>query len=404
MSCSCLNWVKGCADAMEGKDTFLKLIPGPPDWTIPWAQLGESCIGFWLSQMAQIQQNPAYHGEGDVFAHTRLVCEALAGLGEFRALDEDKRQAVFLAALLHDIGKIRCTRLEDGRWTSPHHAAAGAAMARELLWQGCGWCGDPCRQALRETVCTLIRYHALPPHAALEEGGIRRLLKTAAMGELLPGFSIELLCLLAKADILGRICGDREELLEAVELCGVLAKEQGCLTGPGAFPSEHTAYSYFSGRLELPDYELYDDSWGEVILMCGLPGTGKDTWIASHCPECPVVSLDAIRAELGISPMGPQKRVADEARARAKALLRAKRPFVWNATNVTADLRRGLVELFTAYRASVRIVYLETEWEEERRRNANRPAAVPETAILRMLTKLTPPERFEAHRVEWRCV
>ena len=87
-----------------------------------------------------------------------------------------------------------------------------------------------------------------------------------------------------------------------------------------------------------------------------------------------------------------------------KTLLRKKRPFVWNATNVTADLRQRQVQLFTSYHASVRIVYLETEWNEELRRNKHRAAAVPEDAILRMLAKLTPPEPFEAHRVEWRCL
>ena len=232
----------------------------------------------------------------------------------------------------------------------------------------------------------------------------RRLLRAAANGALLPSFTVRLLCLLSKADILGRICGDQPELLESVELCGVLAEELGCLDGPRVFPSRHTGFSYFSGKLDQPSCELYDGTWGEVILMCGLPGTGKDTWIESHCPGLPVVSLDAIRAELGISPVGPQKKVADEARARAQVLLRQKRPFIWNATSVTADLRRRQVELFTDYHASVRIVYLETDWKEERRRNAGRAAAVPERTILRMLAKLAPPEASEAHKVEWYCV
>lgn len=385
-------------------EEILSLVPGPPDWSIRWDALRRTCLGTLLCQMEGVRQNPAYHGEGDVLAHTRMVCEALAGLEEFRKLGERKRQAAFLAALLHDAGKISCTRLEDGRWISPHHAAVGAAMAREFLWLDCGWCGQPDWQALRETVCTLIRYHSLPPHAVYEEDGARRLLKAAANGELLPDFSIELLCLLAKADILGRVCGDQTELLEAVELCGALAEEQGCLTGPRVFLSRRAAFSYFSGRLNQPDCDLYDDTWGMVILLCGLPGTGKDTWIARNCPDLPVVSLDAVRAELGISPVGPQKKVVEEARDRARALLRAKRPFVWNATNVTADLRRRQVELFTDYRASVRIVYLETGWEEELRRNGNRAAVVPEPTILRMLAKLTPPERFEAHQVEWHCV
>lgn len=330
------------------KDTLLSMVPSPPDWSVPWDALRRTSLGALLLQMAGIRQNPAYHGEGDVLTHTKLVCEALAGLERFRQLDERRRQAVFLAALLHDVGKITCTRFEDGRWTSPRHAAAGAAMARELL----------------------------------------------------PDFSIELLCLLVRADILGRICGDQAALLEAVELCELLAEEQGCLAHPRVFPSRHTAFSYFSGRLDVPDCELYDDTWGEAVLMCGLPGTGKDTWIKEHCPELPVVSLDAVRAELGVSPAQPQKRVADEARA----LLRGKQPLVWNATSVTADLRRGLVELFTDYHASVRVVYLETEWEEELRRNAGRAAVVPEAAVRRMLARLRPPEPWEAHHVEWRCV
>lgn len=382
----------------------MSLIPGPPDWNVPWDALGRTCLGTLLSQMEGVPQNPAYHGEGDVLTHTRLVCEVLAGLEEFHSLEARRRQAVFLAALLHDAGKISCTRLEDERWISPRHAATGSAMARELLWLDCGWCGQPQLQALRETVCTLIRYHSLPPHAIYEEDGRRRLLKAAADGTLLPDFTIELLCLLAKADILGRVCCDQAELLEAVELCRALAAEQECLAGPRGFPSRHAAFSYLSGRLDQPDCDLYDDTWGEVILLCGLPGTGKDTWISRNCPDLPMISLDAIRAELGISPVGPQKKVVDEARSRARALLRNKRFFVWNATSVTADLRRRQVELFTDYHASVRIVYLETEWAEERRRNAGRAAAVPESAILRMLSRLTPPEQFEAHRVEWLCV
>lgn len=386
------------------EDTLLSLVPGPPDWTISWDAVEKTGVGPWLSQLAQTQQSPVYHGEGDVLTHTKMVCRALVESAPFRSLAEESRQAVFLAALLHDVGKIRRTRLEDGQWISPHHAAAGAAMVREFLWLHCGWCGTPRRQLLRETVCSLIRWHSLPPHAVYEPDGALRLLRAAANGELLPGFTVELLCLLARADISGRVCADQRELLEAVELCGVLAEEQGCLAGPRAFPSRHTAFSCLSGKPVQPDYALYDDSWGEVILMSGLPGTGKDTWIAKHCSGLPVISLDAIRSELGVSPTQPQKRVADEAEARARALLRRKQPFVWNATNVTADLRQRLVALFTGYHAAVRIVYLETEWEEELRRNADRPAAVPPQVILRMLARLTPPDRREAHRVEWHCV
>ena len=144
-----------------------------------------------------------------------------------------------------------------------------------------------------------------------------------------------------------------------------------------------------------------------MVLLCGLPGTGKDTWIRENCPGMPVVSLDEIRREMKVSPAESQGPVAVEARERARAYLRARQPFVWNATSLTPELRRKSVELFEAYQASVRIVFLETGWEEGLRRNRERgkedPAKmVPEGRIEAMLERMTPPERFEAQQVEWR--
>jgi len=67
-------------------------------------------------------------------------------------------------------------------------------------------------------------------------------------------------------------------------------------------------------------------------------------------------------------------------------------------------LRAQQIELFEGYHARVRVVYLETAWEEELRRNAKRPQAVPEDVIDHMLGRLEPPERFEAQAVAWLCV
>ena len=111
--------------------------------------------------------------------------------------------------------------------------------------------------------------------------------------------------------------------------------------------------------------------------MCGLPGTGKDTWIREHYPGLPVVSLDEIRREMKISPAESQGPVAAEARERARAYLRARQPFVWNATSLTPELRRKNTELFEAYKASVRIVFLETGWKR-------RPAAQPGEGTCRL--------------------
>ena len=88
----------------------------------------------------------------------------------------------------------------------------------------------------------------------------------------------------------------------------------------------------------------------------------------------------------------------------AKGYLRAKTPFVWNATNFRPDTRAELTQLFTDYGASVRIVYLETTPEEQQRRNHARQAVVPENVVDRMRNSLEPPRINEAHQVDWFCV
>jgi predicted kinase len=135
--------------------------------------------------------------------------------------------------------------------------------------------------------------------------------------------------------------------------------------------------------------------------MSGLPGTGKDTYIKKNFPTLPVVSLDDIRERIGVSPTENQAPVVLEAHNEARALLRKRTPFVWNATSITADLRNKQISLFEEYGASVRCVWLETGWEEELRRNRERERNVPEAVIERMLSRLELPEAYECERVEW---
>jgi putative nucleotidyltransferase with HDIG domain len=382
-------------------DDLLRLAARAEKENIPWAGI-QAALASHVAAMEKTPQPELYHGEGDVWTHTKMVCENLVAQKEFENLPQETRTAVFLAALLHDIAKPVTTRWEDGRWRAPNHAPTGARMARELLWDSLS--GSPEKQQLRETVCLLIRYHSTPPHAVDDPYGSRKLRAIAENGALCPMFSLRLLCLLSRADALGRVSVDQEAMLEQVQLCQEFASECGCLDGPYPFPSAYTKYAYLSGRDVPPEVPLYDDTWGQVILLSGLPGTGKDTWIRENCPDLPMISLDEIRKELGISPKENQGRVAEEAQARAKQLLRQKKPFVWNATNITPSTRQKLVGLFADYGAAVQILYLETHSAQRRQRNLSRPQPVPEQVVARMLSQLTPPEAKEAHSVCWETV
>lgn len=386
-------------------EDLLHLVSQAAKQNIDWKGI-ENALSSFAIPMSGTEQNPAFHAEGDVWTHTKMVCKELVKLDAFCMLSEDQQQAVFLAALLHDIGKVPTTRWEDDKWTSPNHTLVGSKMARQFLWL-LGFCGTPEKQQFRETVCNLIRYHSFPPHAIDDPDGKRKLIAIAANGRTCPMFTIELLCVLCEADALGRVCldeKDRIHMAEQVQLCREFAKESGCYDAPYPFPSAHTQFSYLGRKDIAPEVELYDDTWGEVILMSGLPGTGKDTWIKEYYPDLPMISLDEIRKEMKISPADNQSKVLDTARERARELLRKKQPFVWNATNLSPMVRAKQIKLFTQYHASTRIVYLETDWNEQLCRNAGRADAVPEQAICNMMEELILPEAKEATCVQWICV
>ncbi|NLI20132.1 MAG: AAA family ATPase [Clostridiales bacterium] len=384
-------------------EAVLALAPAPgarPDWETVLA----SPLRPVLRPMADTPQNPRWHGEGDVLAHTRLVCERLAELPAWRRLPETQRQELFLAALLHDLGKTVTTRWEDGAWTSPRHAVRGAGMVRQLLWTDFELCGTPDKQAFRETVCSLVRHHMIPARAASLTDPTRKAIAVAAEGRLIPHFTNRLLTMLAQADALGRIASDTEAVLERVAFYGEFALEAGCLDGPYPFVSPAARYAYLTGKSAWPGYEPYDETWGEVVLLSGLPGVGKDTYRAGSLAQLPMVSLDALRRSMGVDPLRPQGAVAAAAREAAREHLRRREAFVWNATDTTPLIRQKQTSLFARYGASTRIVYLETGWAALLGRNAARRESVPEGVIRHLLADLIPPMDHEAQAVVWLCV
>jgi predicted kinase len=137
-----------------------------------------------------------------------------------------------------------------------------------------------------------------------------------------------------------------------------------------------------------------------VTVMSGLPGSGKDTWIAEHLPDCPRVSLDEIRDESGAQRTGNQGTVVQAAREKARGFLRAGEDFVWNATNLSREIRAQVIDLLAAYYSFARIVYVEASHDVLFTQNRSRKDAVPEGAIEKMVDRWQVPDLTEAHQVE----
>jgi predicted kinase len=83
--------------------------------------------------------------------------------------------------------------------------------------------------------------------------------------------------------------------------------------------------------------------------------------------------------------------------------LRAGRNFVWNATNITRQMREQLIDLFSTYKAFIRIVYVEVEYRKLFIQNRSREAVLPASAIERLIAKMEVPAQTEAHEIIYYC-
>ena len=360
--------------------------PEGPPFPVPWSDLRAAFP--WVEAMHRCPQDPVWHAEGDVGIHTEQVLQALVALPAFAALPAEGRWVVWLACLLHDVAKPAVTRTEDdGRITSRGHSRAGAIEARGLLWRAC------IPLAIREAVCNLVAHHQVPFFLVDRDdprGHAIRLSQT---------LRCDWLALVAEADARGRQAVDQQRLIDNVALFEAQCEELGCLDRPWPFASDHARVltardphrDPLAPALPLPTFT--------VTVMCGLPASGKDTWLAEHAADLPVVSLDALRTELRIAPDGNQGTVIQAAREAARRHLRAQRPFAWNATNLSRQRRRPILELCHDYGAAVRIVHLEAPPAVLAKRNADRRDPVPRKVIARMERQWEAPTPLEAHTV-----
>ena len=369
--------------------------PTPPDLKLDWEKL----IALYplLDSLSDCAQDTNYHQEGDVLTHTKMVCQSLVTDEQWQSLPHYERSLLFAAALFHDVGKPAKTELEaDGRITSFGHARKGARLVRSMVYRR-----NLASFETREQLFDLIRYHGISRQWVNRKNAQFDVIRATMRA---PG---KLFSLLGRADSLGRLSEDREASAEGPELFAQLCQDIGCFEEPYSFPSPLTRFLYLKERRPSPDVAAYDESRFQVVMMAGLPGAGKDSWLArqrekgAEFAQMPVVSLDEIRKRMKVSPADNQGQVVDAAKEEARKLLRQERSFVWNATNVSRTLRQSLVSLFRRYGARVSIVYCETTYADLVRRNNERQARVPLKVIEYLINKLEIPTYEEAEEVEW---
>jgi predicted kinase len=130
----------------------------------------------------------------------------------------------------------------------------------------------------------------------------------------------------------------------------------------------------------------------KVILLVGLPGSGKSTYAARH--NFPVLSSDSIRKLLldDVTDQSINRRIFIELRRLLRLRLELRRPVTCiDATNLTPAERRPYIKIAQMHDADAEAVFFDVPVEVCKRRNSGRPRVVPEDVLERMAARLRPP-------------
>lgn len=143
----------------------------------------------------------------------------------------------------------------------------------------------------------------------------------------------------------------------------------------------------------------------KVIMLVGMPASGKSTWAQSYCNEhkdTVWISSDNIREMLygNAAIQGDNHKVFDTMHRMVIESLSLGHNVVYDATNVSVKDRKGIINLIknnshltnnVTVEAKVFIVSI----DELKRRNASRERSVPEYVYDRMMARFVPPMEFE---------
>lgn len=375
----------------------------------------------YLNKFQQTEQDPEWHAEGNVHIHTGMVLDALYVLlkNEASHIQGERRQALILGALLHDIAKPVCTRRREingiERVVSARHESIGRSyLAYKLTGLGLSY-------TVLALILGLVGEHHMPKRLVVHNSSSGDYLALSRRAD------CELLYFLEWADMTGRICPDKPKQLEYLDVFKLFCVEYQ-LWWPEIHCSQHwqsvlrQALAEFpistqdlvyanairdreQGLISMPEEAIaksytYRDGYAQLVLVCGPSGAGKTHWIAANLADYHVVSLDDIREQLSGDRRNQkiQGQVLQEAKSRLKHHLRSHDKVVWDATNLRKDYRKQICDFAYAYQALVTLVVFQKPESAFFKGNREREYAVPESVLQDQINSMEWPTPDEAHR------
>ncbi len=372
-----------------------------------------------LSELASTPQDAEWHGEGDVATHCEMVLQEARNIAAVENLSPEDTLALLMAAVLHDIGKVRTTKAREingrQRIVSLRHAEVGRSwLALRVPELGLA-------QHIESRVLALTGFHHQPRRLVQDDAA------PSAWRRLARQCPVRLVYYLEHADLRGRICPDLPEQLEIMELFRLRCEELGLWQDgdpwkdwasaiESVFAMRSAAFRRHALHAGIRDAEqglincveeaiarahCLRDPAPELTVLCGPSGSGKSHWIATHRADAHVVSLDELRVQIAgkRSDQTMNGQVLQAARERLKAALRRGGSIVWDATSLRAEMRGWVLQLGFDYGAHVTLVAMQTPVSALHSRNRKREHPIPAAVLERQIDTLEWPIACEAHEV-----
>lgn len=123
-------------------------------------------LDYWFKEIKQligIKQNPIYHPEGDVYTHTMMVLDEGVNFRE----KVSEPYYFMLSCLVHDLGKITCTKEINGVIRAIGHEIEGISIVKEFIKRITN------EKKVCDYICNITKLHMKPNMLAKEKSSIK---------------------------------------------------------------------------------------------------------------------------------------------------------------------------------------------------------------------------------------
>ena len=346
----------------------------------------------WAEAMIDCPHDPIYHAEGDPWIHTKMVVDELINSSEYQKMSPRRQTILRLASWLHDIAKPATTEIyldenQDKRVRQPRHAPLGADMAYQALIDAQADIG------MARDVYALIFWHMRPSFMLYQKNMQHRAIQYSIdAGD---GCWNELLTL-CRADNRGRISNKPKDNPNKLDLLQIELKNIGgnvcqLINEPWPFKTNRARWKFLSEKNSDPFNNVSDNNYrGRMILLSGLPGSGRNKTIKTRFPNMHVISVDDIRGETNTGWKDKSRQPIQASLQAAGTEMRNKRDFIWNGTGLTRQVREKIINLARIHQYHIQGLSLDIPLNVVKTVNNTSRQPVPDNIMNKLAEKRQP--------------